>query len=62
MTIKMHIKSSHKGDQVSDQRKGQFPRVHAEDIPLSVEVLRPVSDNDSPKQELGDEPAQDTNM
>ena len=56
-----HQDISQRGSSEGSKEKDNSQRVHPEDIPPSVEVLVPTSSNDYPKQELGDEPAQDTN-
>ena len=56
-----HQDLSPRGSSVGSKEKDNSQRVHPEDIPPSVEVLVPTSSNDYPIQELGDEPAQDTN-
>ena len=56
-----HQDLSQRGSSEGSKEKDNSQRVHPEDIPPSVEVLVPTSSNDYPKQELGDEPAQDTN-
>ena len=56
-----HQDLSPRGSSEGSKEKDNSQRVHPEDIPPSVEVLVPTSSNDYPIQELGDEPAQDTN-
>ena len=51
-----------RGSSEGSKEKDNSQRVHPEDIPPSVEVLVPISSNDYPIQELGDEPAQDANV
>ena len=56
-----HQGLSQRGSSEGSKEKDNSQRVHPEDIPPSVEVLVPTSSDDYPIQELGDEPAQDTN-
>ena len=56
-----HQDLSQRGSSEGSEEKDNSQRVNLEDIPPSVEVLVPTSSNDYPIQELGDEPAQDTN-
>ena len=56
-----HQDLSPRGSSEGSKERDNSQRVHPEDIPPSVEVLVPTSSNDYPIQELGDEPAQDTN-
>ena len=56
-----HQDLSQRGSSEGSKEKNNSQRVQPEDIPPSVEVLVPTSSNDYPIQELGDEPAQDTN-
>ena len=57
----VHQDLSPRGSSEGSKEKDNSQRVHLEDIPPSVEVLVPVSNNDPSRQELGDEPPQDTN-
>ena len=52
---------SPRGSSEGSKEKDNSQRVHPEDIQPSVEVLGPVSNYDTPRQELRNEPAQDTN-
>ena len=56
-----HQDLSPRGSSEGSKEKDNSQRVRPEDIPPSVEVLVPTFSNDYPIQELGDEPAQDTN-
>ena len=56
-----HQDLSQRGSSEGSKEKDNSQRVNLEDIPPSVEVLVPTSSNDYQIQELGDEPAQDTN-
>ena len=56
-----HQDLSQRGSSEGSKEMDNSQRGHPEDIPPSVEILVPTSSNDYPIQELGDEPAQDTN-
>ena len=56
-----HQDLSQRGSSEGSKEKDNSQRVNLEDIPPSEEVLVPTSSNDYQIQELGDEPAQDTN-